>query len=505
MKTINLENVVTVKDNALVKTAIEKADLSKATTIEKYAFVYCEKLTDLTLNPEGCALGEGAFAYCYALSAPKNLDKVTDIGAYAFAYTAILSADLSSAENIGDQAFLKEELTPFTVKLGASLKTLGDNPFAMCKLEPFASTVTESFNGKDYTKVTYTFDISETVHVIDGSLYCNVPNGLELTVFAGTDLDHAVIAEGTVRITAMAFAGSDIVRVTLPYTLSSIGHKAFFDCHKLALVTFTSFEAPNLEEEFDPTYYESYDHIPATGSYDFTMWDGTQVVKDALGIVPYYMWNVSDGKYSNVYYGANFVDYVGYNKNYIVMVKPVNGVYYDTFIYGKYFTTAIDGIVAAEDSTLAAIDAINKLPAAVTLEDEALVIAARAAYDKIATKDQQALVTNLSKLLSAEVRINALKGGNETPEDPIVDTDKKDGGKIALTVIVIVESVIIVAAAALVAVWYFLKKKKTAPETAPESEGKTEEATETVTEADAEATEVTEEAEEPKADDTPEA
>ena len=59
------------------------------------------------------------------------------------------------------------------------------------------------------------------------------------------------VAEDTVRISSMAFAGTDVEMVTLPNTVFSIGHKAFYDCRKLHTVVFGSQEAPILEEEFD--------------------------------------------------------------------------------------------------------------------------------------------------------------------------------------------------------------------------------------------------------------
>ena len=470
LTTINLQNIQTVRTNAFVQTALTSVDLSAATLIEKYAFVYCDALTSVTLNVSGTDVEEGAFAYCHALNKLDNIQFTKNVGPYAFAYTAITSVDLSAAESIGDHAFLKETLTDFEVKLGSALKSLGENPFSLCRLKPFSSVATVTFNGKEYETVIYTYDISDTVHVIDGSLYCDVPNGMELITYAGTNDADVKIAEGTVRITAWAFAGLDVVRVELPQSLASIGHKAFFDCNKLSMVVFKGYEAPNLEEEFDSTYYESYDNLPATGTYEFTMWTGEIVQKEALGIVPYYMWNLADGKYSNVYYGANFVDYVGKVDSYIVMVRPSNGLYYDTFVYGKYFTTTYEGAVAADDTTLAAIAAINRLVeitdagGTIKLEHEHLVVAARAAYDKIATKEQQALVTNYAALQSAEDRINALKdtsGGDDTTEPPV---DNKDNGRIALIVTVIVESVLIVGAIAAAVVWVLLKKRKTTEE-----------------------------------------
>ncbi len=429
LSSINLENVKVVGLQAFAETPLTYVDLSSCERVDNYAFVNCKELKEVKLNTNGTVINEGAFAYASSLNNVINLYRVEEISAYAFAYTAINRANLVSCVSIGDWAFMKEELTDFEVILGTSIKTLGDNPFAMCKIAPFSKTVSTEFNGVKYEEVIYTFDINENVTVIDGSLYTRVPSGLELTTFAGTEHTNVKVADDTVRISAMAFAGSDVVRVTLPELLKSIGHKAFYDCDKLITVIFTSYEAPVLEEEFDSAYYDSFENLPATGEYEFTDYEGNVLVFEGLEIVPYYMWNVSDGKYSNAYYGANFVNQIGHGNPNLVMVRPTNGLYYDTFIYSQYFTTMVDGIVAKRQDTLIAIEAINKLPAEITLADEAAVILARELYDKAASIDnQKALIENYSVLVSAENTILALKSleseGDGTPETPEQTPDK---------------------------------------------------------------------------------
>ena len=261
----------------------------------------------------------------------------------------------------------------------------------------------------DYSKNLYTFDLSDTVKVIDGSLYCKVGTGLELITFAGNELDEVKIADDTVRITGFAFAGSKVKLVKMPYTVAAVGHKAFYGCDNLKIVVFTSYEAPILEEEFDSAYYECLENIPGSGDYgSFTDYDGTEVKIEPMGLLPYYMWNATGGMYSNVYYGANFVDYVGYVNNKLTMIRPVNGQHYETFVMNQYFDTYIDGAAGADKVTLAAIAAIDAIPERVDYNDKEIVEAARAAYNKIATMEQQALVTNYSKLVSAEQRIIAL-------------------------------------------------------------------------------------------------
>ena len=426
LENINMDSIVTVGDYAFIENkALAQMNLPVAETVGEYAFVYCENLTDVSLNANGTDLAEGVFSYCESLAQVENLSMSKHIGDYAFAYTAITEADLSSAESVGTYAFLKQELTPFTVTLGENLETLGDNPFALCQLQPLGLTETADFNGTELVSTNHTYDISDTVHVIDGSLYCETVNGLELIAYAGTDPVNVKVHEDTVRITGYAFAGSDVQMVTLPVATTSIGHKAFFGCEDLHTVVFGSQTAPILEEEFDSTYYESLEHIPGSGDYgSYTDYDGREVIIEPMGLVPYYMWNATGGMYHNVYYGANFVDYVGYVTDKLTMVRPVNGQNYDSFIMGQYFDMVIDGPAAPDKTTLTAIKAIDSIPEKVGYSDADLVEAARAAYTRIATIQQQALVTNYADLISAEQRIIALTPTEEgvTPEGEPAET-----------------------------------------------------------------------------------
>ena len=487
LENIDLTNVVTVGDYAFMETAISQANMPNVTNVGKYAFVMCPNLYDVTLNSAGTVIGEGAFAQNEQLTAVTNLNMATEIGAYAFAYTGMVNVDLSAAVSIGDFAFMKLEPTAFTVILGDQLTSLGDNPFAMCMLDPFYIETVETFNGVDYATRNYTYDISETVFVIDGSLYCAVPNGLELITYTGMNADNLLIAEGTVRITGQALAGTDVRMVTLPASLKAVGHKAFYRCENLSMVVFTSYDAPILEEEFDSSYYESLEHIPGMGNHgEYTDYDGNTVQIEGNGQIPYFMWNATGGLYHNVFYGANFMDYVGYVENKILMVRPANGQNYDTYIYGQYFQLGmiVDGSAAADRNTQAFIDAVNKLPSPVGLDDEAAVVAARALYNKITGLEQQSLASEAyATLLSAEQRIAKLKEsgsgeqGTETPENPDQSTDtgtdapKQVGG----VVIVIVIVALVAVGVAIVILLNMREKKKEAAEKADESADSEEE------------------------------
>ncbi len=491
---INLENVKFIGNAAFGESSLVSIDLSSAKTVDEFAFTKCEKLTTVILNKNGTDIGEGAFSYCTLLSDVSNMGSCVNIGAYAFAYTDVKTADLTNAVTVGDHAFIKESMTDYVFEVifgeESKLETLGDNPFAMCRLAPLFREENIVWNGKVVGKETvYTYDITDTVKVINGSIYTVVPYGLELTTYVGLgkdsqSLDKASVKldEDTVRISAFAFAGSDIVKVTFPLAMNSIGHKAFFACDKLTTVVFLSYKAPILEEEFDEAYYQSFENFPLSGEYPVDYYvdrDGDGKIDDetertvytGLGVVPFYMWNLLDDKSNNIFYGANFVDYIGKNTGDLLMIAPFNGKQYDSFVYSQYFTELVGGELAPEDSTLAAIEAIAGLPKNITLEDKAAVEAARAAYNAVGTALQKTLVTNYDTLTKAEDLIKALENAlnptvPDTPENPdapenpdIAGGSEGSGSNTLLLVLVIIESSVI-GVAAVGAAWFFVKKKK---------------------------------------------
>ena len=451
LKEINLSKVELLDDYALTESVLVQVDLSSATTIGDFALCNVTTLENVSLNPNGCTIGEGAFSYCESLTDLSGEEFATFVGDYAFAYTGLTDADLTSATYIGEYAFMKEELTDFSVVLGTALTELGDNPFAMCRIVPFAEVIVTDFNGLHYTQDNYSYALSETVQIIDGNLYQSVPNGLELVTYTGLE-DRLTVADNTVRIGAMAFAGSNVRSVTLPNTLSSIGHKAFCDCTKLQMVNFRSYKAPVLEEEYDYYYFLSYENISGSGDYSFYENDGvTEVWIPGLGITPYFLWNAAESP-TTVYYGANFVDYIGHHDADLVMVRPDNGQNYNSFILDQYFDEKMDGASAADAITQAAINQINALPETVRLEDKAAVQAARQAYELISTSAQRALVTNYYKLTSAEKRIADLEYLQQDTSEPTEPSTEPAGNTFAEPIMIgVVLSVIITSAGIMIA------------------------------------------------------
>lgn len=446
LQNINLDHVTKIGNYTFIESGLKKVELPKVTEIGEYAFVTNKNLETVTLNEQGVELKEGVFSDSAKLTTVHHLDKVKNIGDYAFAYTAMTAVDLTSAISIGKHAFMKRELTPFKVTFGDKIEKIGDNPFAMCDIGELCQTTVTDFNGKKHVSKNFNYEISKNVSVIDGALYCKKDKGLELIAYGGINYDNVQVADDTIRITALAFAGTDVVMVKMPYKTTSIGHKAFYKCNELETVAFGSHTAPIFEEEFDPAYYETLDHLPGTGNFgEYTDYNGDQQTIIGMGLLPYFMWNVSDGMYSNVFYGATFVDYIGFVKNKLTMIRPVNGVNYDSYICSQYFDFVIDGPSAPDKTTVTAIDAIRAIPERVSYDDKALVSTARAAYEKIATTEQLALVSNYADLVSAEQRIKAFENSQkEEKKETVTEVKKEKSCNGGLTVFFIILALVII-------------------------------------------------------------
>lgn len=408
LTSINLENVKTIGAGALGNTKLTQITLWEGEEVNG-TFI-------------GVTVGDEAFYGVKTLTEVGNIDKISLIGDYAFYGAGITSADLSSAKSIGDYAFADTAITEVsfgvevdengTVTKSGNLISLGENPFFGCAVKTYGVLVDVVFNGQTIgNKLIETFAVTDSVQLISGALYQKVPYGLELVSYPmAREADDYAIEEGTVRVGACAFAGSALRNVTIASTVAALGDKAFYGCENLKMVVFLSYDAPVLEEEYDESYAKDIS----------TPYEG-------LGISKYFMWNTSSHK-ENYYYGANFVNYVGRVADKLTMVKPVNGRNYDSFIFSQYFGTVVEGSTAADSTTLKAIAAIAAIPSTIVLteECEALVNAARAAYDLVATYDQRALVTNVNTLTAAERRLEYLKLQNQPkpPEpEPVAEFD----------------------------------------------------------------------------------
>ena len=393
------DNITIIEDFAFASSGLETINLNNIEKIGEGAFNNT-KVNNLTFK-DNVEIGDRAFYYSQKLDTIANANNIKSVGAYAFALTSITNINLENVARIGDFAFSNSSLTK--VSFGDKLVEIGENPFYGCDITTFGKESDVIFDGRVVGQtVLETYDISDYVKVIDGVIYEVIPTGLELVSYPKLKSDKEfTIDDNTRRISAAAFADSNIEKVVLSTMLLSIGDKAFYGCDKLSLVVFNSFDAPLLEEEYNPSYL-LYTNLPISGKMgEF----------EGLGISKYYMWNLTSN-YTNFYFGANFKDYIGHETGDLIMVRPRNGKNYDSFIFDQYFSSVIDGVFAPTMDTLNVIDLISALPTNITLNDEDVIVKARNAYNSITSEEQRALVSNYEELVKAESTLAYLKSRN---------------------------------------------------------------------------------------------
>ena len=180
----------------------------------------------------------------------------------------------------------------------------------------------------------------------------------------------------------------------------------------------------------------------------------------------------------------------------ITVASKLSGTYQSAVIAAQDYENiyVVDGATAADATTLAAIAAINALPDNITLAHKDLVLAARAAYDKITSDSQRGLVTNYEKLRKAEQKISDLEhinnqqnGTETTPDGSDNGSDKQVDVKVVLMIVAICAFAVSAAVAAFFAVLYF-KAKKNQSATSSESVETTNEQTHQETSEDAKGT-----------------
>ena len=228
------------------------------------------------------------------------------------------------------------------------------------------------------------------------------------------------VAENVVRIGAQAFRGAPLLSVQLSRRVKAIGDKAFYECDGLSAVSFTSIEAPILEEQYQTSVEEvTSSNVPRylSNNVAYYIYNSTE---HGLKIVPFQSWLADP---TNVLHGANFIAEIGtpegreiHKDKTLVMVRPINGTGYENFLFEQYFDVVLDGPTAISDATQEIIDRINALPSPVSLADREEVEGIRSGYDALSA-DQQGRVDNYNVLQTAENRIRFLLSQEETPPE----------------------------------------------------------------------------------------
>lgn len=219
-------------------------------------------------------------------------------------------------------------------------------------------------------------------------LSVNIPNSIacieSATFFGCQSLTSVTIPNSVTNIGMQAFmACISLTSVTIPNTVTSIGEGAFAACNTLRSITLP-------------------ESLTILGNYAFQKCDSLITVIN-LSKTPQ---NITDGTFS--VYGT-------------LHVLPGCKAAYETADVWKNFTIVEDADQPAE------VIAVNDLIAAIgkvenTEKSKAKIAAARSAYDAL-TKEEQALVKNLSVLVEAE------KVYNQFETTGIADIETKDNNE----------------------------------------------------------------------------
>lgn len=261
---VSVSDVTSVGVSAFYGTAIEYADLSKATTISRSAFGSCSSLTGAVLPSGLTSISAGIFYKCTKLSSVTWPTGKVSIGSSAFADTAVDLTEYSLQYTVDDILSLWDyrafENTPSYVKdtsnsmtysyLNLKLNENGQDRNVILILYMsvdstqsseyylnLSSEVEGMYESRIISTPRFTVDSDNPVYSAhDGVLYSKDGSTL---LRAPTYQEYAEIRDGTVTIGSRAFYESLIAEITVPSSVTTIESYAF---------TSSSLQRLNLQE-----------------------------------------------------------------------------------------------------------------------------------------------------------------------------------------------------------------------------------------------------------------
>ncbi len=287
ISTLDLPSVEKIGYAAFAETALQSitinSEMEEGTlTIGALAFYECGNLETVVLPKDAdvsIEINKGAFYNCSSLpeettkktTDPRtrvtteskvgiNLDRVTIIGDYAFTgCESITSLALESCKEIGYAAFadcknvatisipVLEKLCDAalyntaikSITLPETLKSIGQAAF--CN----TSVSIEINSNKDYTNSCIVVDKKDDEYI----LYTKLSDGTLMLVYYPQSLTQTKyeVLDNTSTIGEYACIGNkSLIAVTLPASLKSIGHGAFYGCENLTAVTYKGTTLPKL-------------------------------------------------------------------------------------------------------------------------------------------------------------------------------------------------------------------------------------------------------------------
>ena len=233
----NWESKVLYIDNCLIgaEGSISGAYTIKENTrlIANYAFAYCTSLSSVTIGESVTSIGEDAFYNCSLLTSVTIPNSVTSIGGHAFSLCSSLTSISipNSVKSIGDWAFTGCTFTKDNFVNNSTLDAVANNywgaEFVDAEIEGLLIRNDTVIDCRNFvTSIT----IPNSVTSIGGHAFEGC-----------TSLTSVTIGENVTSIGGWAFYECfSLTSVTIPNSVTSIGYGAFTDCSSLATVTLTA-------------------------------------------------------------------------------------------------------------------------------------------------------------------------------------------------------------------------------------------------------------------------
>lgn len=227
----------------------------RVTSIDKWAFEYCSKLTSITIPESITSIGELTFQHCSGLTSVTIPNSVTSIGYKAFWYCSNLASINipNSVTSIGALAFDKCS-SLVSINIPNSVTSIEAGTFRGCSslasiTIPDCVTSIGSSVFSDCESLT-SIIIPNSVTSIGGSAFAQCTSLTSFTIpdsvtsigdgtFSGcSSLASITIPNRVTTIGQSAFSScSSLVSITLQDSITSIGAGAFRECSRLASIT----------------------------------------------------------------------------------------------------------------------------------------------------------------------------------------------------------------------------------------------------------------------------
>lgn len=216
------------------------------TTIGNYSFYRYENMTSVTIPESVTTIDDAAFYNCTGLTSINIPDGVTAIGDEAFSncssLTSVTFVGDSQLTTIGRSAFSEcSSLTSITIPKSVTL--IDNSAFFVCinlsrvTLAEGLTTIGEgAFSGCSSLTDVYLTDMDAWCRIDFGNERANPMYFAQNIWLNDSKIISITVPEGVTELNYTFYGFKDLIRVTLPTSLTSIGSSTFESCTSLILV-----------------------------------------------------------------------------------------------------------------------------------------------------------------------------------------------------------------------------------------------------------------------------